>query len=51
MKDKAIEKIKNNYNKSLLLNIFIDDDKSNILICIKEEEYLIVAINDEKNYS
>ena len=48
LQDKAIEKIKKNYNRPLLLNIFINDYKSNILIFIEEDKNIIVPSNDEK---
>ena len=48
MQEKAIKKIRNNFNKPLLLNIYINDYKSNILIFVEEDEYLIVPSKDEK---
>lgn len=48
LQDKAIENIKKNFNRPLLLNIFINDIKSNILIFIEEDKNLIVPSKDEK---
>lgn len=48
LQNKAIETIKKNHNKLLLLNIYIDRNKQNILIFIDEDKPLIVPSKKEK---
>jgi len=47
MKNKAFEIIKNNYNKLLLINIYIDENKNNILIFVEEEKSWIIQTKEE----
>ena len=46
--NKALKIIRENYNKLLLLNIYLDDNKSNILIFIEKEKSLIIPTKKEK---
>lgn len=48
LQNKAIETIKKNHNKLLLLNIYIGKNKQNILIFIDENKSLIVPSKKEK---
>ena len=50
LKRKATNIIKKNKEELLLINIYINSKKSNILIFIEEEKPLIIPTKDEKNF-
>ena len=50
LENKALKTIKNKTNKLLLLNIYISDEKSNILIFLEEEKSLIIPTKEEKKF-
>ena len=50
LKNKAITEIKNNHNKLLLINFYIDTNKRNILIFIEDDKQLIIPNKQERNF-
>ena len=50
LQNRALEKIKTNNNKLLLLNIYIGNINSNVLIFIEEEKSLIIPSKKEKQF-
>ena len=50
LQNKALEVIKNNSNKLLLINIYQSEKKTNILIFVEEEKSLILPSKSEKQF-
>jgi hypothetical protein len=50
LKNKALIEIRNNHNKLLLINFYIDTNKRNILIFIEDDKQLIIPNNQERNF-
>lgn len=50
LQNQALEKIKQNSNKILLINIYIGIDNSNILIFIEDEKSIIIPRKEEKQF-
>ena len=48
LRKNALKIIKKNHNKLLLINIYIDENKNNILIFTEEEKSLIIPSKEEK---
>ena len=46
---KICQALSNNFNKNLLINIFMGTNQSNVLLFTEEEKKLIIATEEEKN--
>ena len=49
LNSKAYQVLSNNFNKNLLINIYVGNNESNVLIFHEKEKKLIVASEEEKN--